>query len=194
MRGDGTVVVRRNSFLTAFFTGLFGLASVIVLCAGGIGFYAMNMVDRKTSQILDPTLGTVRSLVSNWKETLPPALADAVNDRRAPEYRSELEVTAKMLKERRHGMNRVAIMIDNTGDEMITLLAGRIVLTNESGDPIDTDGFYAATPLTLDDDDWSGPIMPHSKRQIVQYVGQATDSNTNAAFEITDLRVWKKEP
>lgn len=193
MRHDGSVVIRKGGFLTAFFTGLFGLAAVIVITAGTLGFYALNLVDRKATLVLEPTLETVRGLVGNWQENLPPALADAVDDRRAPEYRGELEVMTRVIDRDRHGRTRVAVSILNNGDEMVTLLAGRVVVLNAEGTPIDTEALYAATPITIDDDDWNGPIMPHSKRQIVEYVGRF-DSAAEAEFEITDLRVWKKTP
>lgn len=187
MYGDRPQVVYKKGFFTSLITGLFGLLSVIVICGAVVGFYAINVADRKASQIIHPTMDTLRGLLTDWRESLPPALADAINDERSPEYRAQLAIKTHMTADGHR--RRVYVEVTNNGDKLVTLLAGRLVLESEAGDPVRSKGVYAVTPLTLDDPEWRGPLMPGTTRKLMETVWDDEDA-TEVTFEVTEVRIW----
>ena len=191
MYGERGQVVYKKGFFTSIVTGLFGLLSVLVICASVVGFYAINVADRKASEVLRPTMDTLRGLMTEWRESLPPALADAINDERAPEYREKLAISSRLVTD--GDRHRVIVEVKNDGDKLVTLLAGRLVLESTDGDPVRSKGIYAVTPLTLDDPEWRGPLMPGTTRKLMETMWDG-DQASAVVFEVTEVRVWTGEP
>ncbi len=81
--------------------------------------------------------------------------------------------------------------VTNKGAEMITMLAIRVVLLDESGAPVRSASTYAATPATIENE-WRGPILPGSTRHCGITVYDCP-ANVKLETEITDLRVWNGE-
>ena len=186
---DSTVIVKKG-FFTSLVTGVLGFASVLVVCVTALGFYGMRIVDRRASEILNPTLDTVRTVLTNWRTSLPPALSDAINDRRAPEYRDQIHVATRIVNE--DDGQRVVLEVENAGPELVSVLAGRLVATSEDGDPVRGDAIYIATPLTIEEPEWRGPLMPQSKRSVIERYWRPRQTISGVQFEITELRVWDK--
>lgn len=188
MSRDSQVVVRRSGFFSALAHGFFGALIAIVLCVTCVAVYGVHVVDRKTDALLGVGHGIIKS-IPELEEALPPVIADALDDRRAPEYREQLAMNVRLLPGSDGGHSELVVETANNGDEVITLMAVRIVLLDENGVPVRSVNTYAATPATIDQD-WRGPIMPGSKR----YCGITMfrcPANLTPEVEITDLRVWK---
>jgi hypothetical protein len=169
----------------------FGLLIVIVICAAAIGIYALNIVDR---QIISVT-HDLKSGLAAWREILP--FADALNDRRAADYRGSIDVSARLLAP--NGSRRESIVVvdvANRGDETVSFLTLRVVLEDERQVPARELTIVAATPLAIEDE-WVGPLMPASQtegrayegtRRFWQYVAGA-EADWTPRVEITDLRI-----
>jgi hypothetical protein len=182
------VVVKKGGALTALISGLFATVIALILCGTGLGWYGLNLVDRKSSEIVG--MGRdILAAVPDVRQSLP-VLAEGLDDRRAPDYRDQLETSVTVRTPNRHSTALALIEVENKGPETVTLLTGRVVLTDDNGVPYER-SLYIATPFTIDDD-WRGPLLPGSTRRIA--VRMRTDGSpaTNGTLEITDLRLWNR--
>lgn len=187
MHRDAPVVVRRGGFLSAVAYGVFGTLTTLIVCAAALGAYALHVADSK----VDAVFGAGRSVLTalpELREALPPVMADALNDRRAPAYRESVELRASLAETGDDRYREVVIDATNNGDETITLLAVRVVLVGEGGVPLRSLSTYAATPAMIDEE-WRGPILPGSTRRCGVTVYHCPP-NAALEAEITDLRVW----
>lgn len=191
----GTTVVRKRlSFLSVTVLSLAAIIVTTVVSASGIAIYALKIADGKTDSLVGLVGEAVQSLPEFCKG-LPPALADAINDRRQPGYRDQLDVSVRLGREggNRRGRGRAIIVeVVNRGEETVSLLSMRLVGLNGDGDPVFEKNAWVATPLQIDDD-WRGPLLPHETRQIPLFCYGTGDSREVRA-EITDIRVWQNEP
>lgn len=191
-KDPGTTVVQKPlSFLSI--AGL-GISTVLIIAiVSGMGFaaYGIHVFDKKTSDL--PTLikETV-SILPELRASLPPALADALDDVRRPDYRNSLKITVKQsAKSDRWGGRKVGVVVENQGDEMVSLLSMRVVGSDEDGTPVTEKNICAATPLQIDND-WRGPLMPKETRRLVVYCHDAQGA-TEYTSEITEVRVWQRD-
>jgi hypothetical protein len=193
LRQNHETVVRRGGFLTALVHGVFGLLIAVIICGAGVGLYAMNIVDRKADKVLNISGDVLESLpetLPQLVESLPPALADAINDVRDPAYRDKIDLDVRLgAPGGRHGAREVIIHANNRGDQTVTLLAVRVVLVDENEDPVRAVATYAATPLAIENE-WRGPLMPGSER-ICSLHAWHSEGDLSPRVEITDLRVWR---
>lgn len=186
-----TVIVKKGGFLSACVYSVFGFLTTCVVCGSGLGVYWMNIADRHLGQIVQAGGDVLKSL-PQWRENLPPALSDAVDDRRAPEYRQELQIKTRLANSAdRHGRRRAVVEITNTGAEVVSVLALNVRVQDDDGIPVGRFIAYAATPLTIDADQWPGAILPGSKREIVRWVDGAGEAEA-VSVEVTELRVARK--
>jgi hypothetical protein len=193
MHHERPVVVRRGGFFPALAYGFFATLITLLIIAGGVALYAVNVVDRKSSHLLEFGQGAVMAL-PDYIEALPPAIADLLNDRRAPGYRDHVEVQARVVAgDALHKRQRLLVDVTNKGDQMITLLAVRVVLANADDVPVRALSTYAATPVMIEDE-WRGPLMPQATRRCALVVYHDSDAVLTPQVEITDLRVWKDSP
>lgn len=180
------------SFLTAFVRGATALLVTGVVCVTGLTGYGMFIFDKKTRSVVD--LG--RQLVAGLPEfmaKMPPILADAASDRRAPDYAPKLEVTGRLVPDAADpDVFRAVVEVRNTGDKVVSLLPLRVALVDPKSGPIREWTEYAATPIGIDDQ-WRGPLMPGATRQIrTEYCSRS--SSREVSCEISDLRIWSPEP
>ncbi|MFQ5413286.1 MAG: hypothetical protein ACE5E6_02390 [Phycisphaerae bacterium] len=183
---------RRMSPWTALMLGLSAVGVIGIVCTAGVLLYVMRVADRQASSVL----GVVGHAVDGLPEligSLPPAVADALRDRRAPAYARSLSVvTDYVLAGERRGVIPVAT-IENKGDELVTMLGLRVVALDARGRPIREWTQVVATPVTIDDD-WRGPLAPGATRRVLlsRYGRWALDRDAIASteYEITDVRVW----
>ncbi len=190
MSSAPAVVVRRGSVLGTLFAGIFATLIVCIVCVAGLGWYALNMADRFAGDVLLTGRSVLDSL-PQLQDSIP-LVGDFLNDQRAPDYREELAATARLV-ELQNGRPAVLIEVRNEGTQIVTLLSARVVLSDQAGVPQHEYRTYLATPLSVDDGDWRGPLLPGSTCRVTQGlcgVGAAGQ----VELVITDLRVWRGEP
>jgi hypothetical protein len=183
----------RISPLTALIVGIFGTGAIGIACGTAVVMYGMRIVDGKASSVLsfaDRTIGDLPELLAN----LPPTLADLLNDRRAPEYASQIEVKTDLVVDDR-GHVRPALRISNKGDEVVSLLAVRVAALDQRSRPVGEWTEVVATPIAIDDE-WRGPLMPGTDRYLVgsySWGGLRVDdvAALTTAYEVSEVRVWR---
>lgn len=182
----------RMSPFTAFFLGLFGVAAVGLIAATAITLSAVHTIDKQATSIVGFVANSIDGL-PELIDSLPPALGDILDDRRAPEYAAEIAIKVNLITDDR-GHLRPVMTIENKGGEMITMLAVRVAALNADNVPVREWTEVVATPIAIDHD-WRGPIMPGKVRHVVgsrAYRGGPIDklSKLSVATEISDIRVW----
>lgn len=187
---NATQPVRRMSALSAAIFGVTAVVMTVIASVTAVVFYGLTMVDRKTDTLTE----TARALLEELpaiRAALPPALADAVSDVRRPEYapRLKIEVGLPQASDRGRRVEPV-ISVENTGDEVVSMLALRIVALNSAGAPIREWTEYLATPLAIEDE-WRGPLLPSSTRRAVLNRSCPKDT-ASVEYEVTELRVWER--
>lgn len=187
------VIVKKGGFLSALFHGLFGLLTVVVVCASVLVFYGMYMVDQSVGGLVTISRQWAAGL-PQWRQNLPPLLADALNDRRAPEYRDRLEVSAVRCPSPDDPRRLVTVVtVANKGTETVSLLALNVLL-EKNGVPVDEEHVYAATPVALDVRDWRGPLYPGGRPRRFAVGGCWHPAEPlrelDVAVEIAEVRVW----
>jgi hypothetical protein len=180
--------------LTAMFLGVFFVGGLVIASATTVVLYSMRIIDHKAASLLNFADHTVEGLPELLK-SLPPALADMMQDRRAPEYASKLEVIVKFINDEGSGTLRPVLTVKNTGNEVVSMLALRVAALDASGTPRNDWTEVVATPLSIDND-WRGPLMPGATRHVVlsgcrPLVGKS--ETLVAVAEIGDVRVWEAE-
>ena len=127
---------RRMSVFTATALGISAIVITCVVSASSIAVYGMYVIDRKT----DTLLGAVETLVDELpalRAALPPALADAINDERRPDYRDQLQIEVDVQRDTGHSRRATtSISVVNQGDRVISTLALRLVLLDQQGKPV----------------------------------------------------------
>ncbi len=184
----------RMSPMTALFLGMFFVGGLTIASATAVVLYTMRIIDQKAAGLLHFADHTIEGLPELLK-SLPPALADMLHDRRAPEYASKIDVNVKFINDEASGALRPVLTIKNTGDEVVSMLTLRVAAVDASGTPRNDWTEVVATPLSIDNN-WRGPLMPGATRHVVLSGCRslAGKSDTLAAVaEIGDVRVWEAE-
>lgn len=189
MSSPPAVIVRKGGALSALAYGFFGLLVTTVACAAGLGVYGMWIAQNKFDRLLSTSAGLLANL-PDWQAALPPALADGLRDRRAPEYRRQLDVTVRLVPRSRGP--RAVVAVSNQGPETVSLLALRVVVLDQDGVPAQERICYAATPVALDDG-WRGPLLPGAARELALPLGTPGGAGT-VRHEIVELRLWQAVP
>ena len=193
------ITYRRHTFLSALAMGLSALAITFVISLTTVIIYGIHFAGEKSERLVSLVEDAVRGL-PHIQESLPPVLADILNDRRQPNYCTQLEVQAKttFLPERQ-GRVRTEIKVTNKGQEVVSLLSLRVVIRDSLDEILVESNQWAATPFAAEQD-WRGPLMPGSCRYFAfsrsgAYSGLSADALTTEV-EITDIRVWngREEP
>jgi len=183
-------VQTRMSPLTAFFIGLFGVGAVAVASGAVIVLYTMDMVDRHVGSVM----GIVENAASNlpeFIEGLPPAIKDALHDRRAPEYATSIETAVELVEPGKGQSPFPTVTIRNKGNELVSLLTVRVAALDAQGRAYQEWTTVAATPIGIEDE-WRGPLLPGSTRHVVFDHGCYFDQRdaVTLSVEIADVRVW----
>jgi hypothetical protein len=187
------ITYRKHTFLSALVTGLSALAITLVISCTVVIIYGMNFAGDQSEKIASFVEGAIRGL-PELQESLPPVFADMLNDRREPDYSTQLEITAKttLLPERNERV-RTAVKVVNNGEEVVSLLSLRIVVLNENDEILAESNEWAATPFAAEHN-WRGPLMPGNDRYFASSdsgafpVSSLNDYRTEV--EITDIRIW----
>lgn len=189
MHGSPQVVVNKGGFLTSIVRGIFGLLTATVVCASGVTVYGLHLLDRNSGRLFE---GGERLLsgLPEMDKVLPLIVTEALADRRDPDYRSEVTVSARLVEGRRGSERSVTVLeVANRGKEALSALALRVTLVDDRGVPVEEFVTYAATPIAFEDSPLRGPILPGETRSLSQRV-RCHDSGLKPVVEITEIRVW----
>ena len=158
----------------------------------GIVLYGLRVADSHVGGLLrfaDSAVTNLPAIV----ESLPPALKDALHDRRAPEYAKLIETKVDMVAGQWSDAPVATVTIRNLGDELVSLLTIRVAALDNAGRAIREWTTVAATPMGIANE-WRGPLMPGSTRHVVLDDSYSRhDDDRRAAsmvVEIADVRVW----
>jgi len=190
------VVYRKHTFLSALAMGLSAVVIAFIISCTVVIIYGMNFAGDKSDKIISLLEDAVRGL-PKLQESLPPALADFLNDRRQPDYCTQLEITAKTTPSTDpNGSVQTTVKVVNNGQDVVSLLSLRVVILNTRDEILAESNEWAATPIAAEDK-WRGPLMPGSRRYFL--VSQSdpfpvsTRDYIRTEVEITDIRVWSSE-
>ena len=190
MHSGPSVVVHKGGFLASVARGFFTLLTVLVICVSGLAGAGLWLVNRHMDRFA--SVGTeVLRLLPDWQAALPPALADAVHDRRAPEYREQLQLTARVIPGDSSDEPKLMLEVVNRGPQTVTMLAARVDFERD-GVPVHTRLEYVITPLAIDKAEWPGPLLPGETRRIVRRLKSA-DPGASLRIETCELRVWSPD-
>ncbi|MEK6643751.1 MAG: hypothetical protein AABZ08_07560 [Planctomycetota bacterium] len=181
------VVQKRMSFLSVSAICATAVIITTIVSGAGLGVYGLRFIDRKSDSLVG-LMGQISEHLPEFRDSLPPAILDAMDDERRPEYRDNLRISVKLVEsdESRHG--RTVVEIENKGDQTVSLLTMRIVGLDKNGDPVLERKTWAASPMQLDGD-WRGPLLPKETRRFsIRHYDN--DDVVTMTHEITDLRVW----
>ena len=187
------ITVRKHSFLASAASGLSAVVVTVVVCLTILVIYGVHLASEKSERVISLAEDAVRGL-PEFRQALPPALSDMLDDRREPDYCEKLAIDARIVtRPDSHGQAQTIVEITNNGDEVVSLLSLRITLLDENDLLLAESQEWAATPVAADHD-WRGPIMPGSKRRFRCSGGCLHDvgplDEVKAEIEITELRVW----
>ncbi len=195
MNGSPSVVVNKSSgFFAALAKGFFGMIIVAIICVTVLGLYGMRMGDRVidfATEGVPDVVSDVIKVLPEWQEALPPALSDALNDRRELAYRESIDVSARLAKnESSGGWPMVVVEVQNNGTETVTMLPLRITIEDEDGVPLRTGTLYAATQFAMENE-LPGPLLAKSGARKLTWYGchGRDDRDAQVSVEIVDVRV-----
>lgn len=184
----------RMSPLTALVIGIFGVGAVGIAAGAGIVLYGMRIINTTASALL----GFTESAVENLPElidSLPPAIGELLNDRRAPDYSSNIDLDVNFVpsQEGSSGL-RPVMTITNNGSEVVSMLAVRVAALNGRNLPVQEWTEVVATPVAICND-WRGPLMPGATRHVVisrwRTIPAEQAADITGAVEISEIRVWR---
>jgi len=181
---------RPRSTWGVFFCGMWFTGAVAIAAGALITLYGMRIVDRRISTAIGLAENAVGNLPA-FLDSLPPVLGEVIHDRRAPEYRGNVEAKVEFTSSEATGV-RPVVTITNNGDEVISMLTVRVAALGREKLPLAEWTEVAATPLAFDDD-WRGPLLPRETRYIVLSSRKALRDagDVTGVMEISELRVWE---
>ena len=184
---------KKHTFLSALAMGISAFAITVVISCVVVIVYSLHFAGNQSEKLVCLVEDAVRAL-PELQESLPPVLADVLDDRRQPDYREELEITADAtFVPDRHGRVLTAVQVANNGGEVVSLLSLRVIVLNENNEIVAESNEWAATPIAADDE-WRGPLMPGSHRRFTaSSYGRSSLSSVSdlrTEVEVTDIRIW----
>ncbi len=200
------VVHKRRSFMATLAMGASAIAVMVTLSLAAIFIYGMNIVDRKSDNLIGFAEQVVRQ-VPQLREWLPPVLKDAISDERSVSYQSDLDVTVKVVRgQPGRATIQPVVVVKNNGDRVVSFLSMRIVILDPDGIPLAEMNEWAATPIA-GDSSWRGPIFPGAKRffsagsvylsdrrrLVTDAPGGLRLEGISGEVEITELRLWNPD-
>ncbi len=194
MSDQSPIIVKKHTFLSSAAQGLSSVVITLVICGTVLVVYGLHFAGEKADRVISLTETAIQGLPA-LQASLPPAVADMLNDERRPDYGQHLAVTARLMTQPgSNGVRRTSIEIVNNGDEVVSMLSIRVIVVDEHEQIRSETQAWAATPIAVEDN-WRGPILPGSRRYFVcrgshlHHVGPEDD--LKAEVEINELRVWR---
>lgn len=189
------IIYKRHTFLSALAMGLSAIIIAFIVSCTVVIIYGMNFAGEKSEEVVTLLEEAINGL-PKLQESLPPFMADIINDRRQPDYATQLDITANtILLPDNKGTVKTTIEIANNGNEIVSLLSLRVVVLTSQNDIITESNEWGATPVAAEHN-WRGPLMPGSTRYFVTSRGGLpvfSADQLKTDVEITDIRVWNKE-
>ncbi len=190
------VTIKRHTFLSSLATGVSAFLIVVVISCTVLVIYGVHFVGDKSEELVT-TIGSALGGLDEFQESLPPIMADVLNDHREPGYREQIEIAVRMSERGGNSAaRRMTVEVTNKGDEVVSLLSFRIVVIDERGEVVAESDEWAATPFATDGG-FRGPLMSGSTRRFVAWgrnvYGVAASDELKAEVEITDLRIWNRQ-
>jgi hypothetical protein len=189
------IIYKRHTFLSALAMGLSAIIIAFIISCTVVIVYGMNFAGEKSEEVVALVEKAISGL-PELQESLPPFLADILDDHRQPDYVTQLEITASTtLLPADNGTVKTTIEVVNNGKEIVSLLSLRVVVLTSKGDIITESNEWAATPIAADHD-WRGPLMPGSHRYFVashRRLPVFSMDELKTEVEITDIRIWNSE-
>lgn len=189
------IIYKRHTFLSALAMGVSAIIIAFIVSCTVVIIYGMNFAGDKTEEVVSLVEEAIRGL-PNLQESFPPVLADMLDDRRQPGYRTQIEISANTtLSPDDNGTVKTTIEIANNGSEVVSLLSLRVVVLTSRDEIITESNEWAATPIAADHD-WRGPLMPGSRRYFDTSRGGLlvfSADELRTEVEITDIRIWNSE-
>lgn len=187
------ITYRRHTFLSALAMGFSAIVIALLVCGTVTVIYGVHLAGEKSERVIMLAQDAVRGL-PEFAESLPPALSDMLDDRRQPDYRGQLAITARLTTmPGPSDRTCTAIEVVNNGNEVVSLLGLRVLTLDERGRLLSERQEWAATPFATDGG-LRGPIMPGSRRYFVGSCGRPCDldpmTEVTTEIEVTELRVW----
>lgn len=187
------ITYKKHTFLSSLAMGFSAFLIVVVISSTTLIIYGMHFIGDRSEKLVS-TVGAAIGGLDEFQEALPPIIADVLNDRRRPDYRDQIDVTARISPIPGHNNHiRVAVQAKNKGQEVVSMLTIRVILLDENNEVISETDKWIATPITTDGG-LPGPIMPGSNRRSTVYTycthGEKALDSLKTEIEITDLRVW----
>jgi hypothetical protein len=182
------IIQKRMSFFSVLALSVTAFLITVVVSAAGIGIYSLRIVDRKADGLVG-LVGEVAKNLPDLRDALPPALIDAMDDERRPDYLKQMAIQVRLVEdEDRPSRRRIIVEVENKGDEVVSMMTLRLIGMDKNGDPVTEHRTWVASPLQLDGD-WRGPLLPHETRRfsIRCYDG---DRLASMSHETTDIRLW----
>ena len=189
------VIYKKHTFLSALAMGVSAIIIAFIISCTVVIIYGMNFAGDKSEEIVTLAEEAIRGL-PKLQESLPPVLADMLNDRRQPDYSTQITIIpSTTLLPHDNGTVKTTIEVVNNGKEVVSLLSLRVVVLTSRNEIITESNEWAATPIAAEKD-WRGPLMPGSRRYFVTSrkglpVFSADELKTEV--EITDIRIWNSE-
>jgi hypothetical protein len=189
------IIYKRHTFFSALAMGLSAIIIAFIISCTVVIVYGMNFAGEKSEEVVALVEKAISGL-PELQESLPPALADMLNDHRQPDYATQLDITTQTtLLPADKGTVKTVIEIVNNGKEVVSLLSMRVVVLTSQNDIITESNEWGATPIAAEHD-WRGPLMPGARRYFVTSrralpVYSADELKTEV--EITDIRIWNGE-
>lgn len=188
-QGAGTTIVRKRlGFFSIAIISIAGVVMTVIVCASALAFRGLAIVDRKADTLTGIATDLVKAL-PEYREALPPALADALDDERRPDYLSNLKIDARLVEADSRGHSRGVVEVTNNGEEIVSMLSIRVVGLDRGDEPVWERSTWGATPIQIEDD-WRGPLMPGVTRRIPIRMWPH-DRASALSCEVTEIRVWK---
>jgi len=189
------IIYKRHTFLSALAMGFSAIIIAFIVSCTVVIIYGMDFAGEKSEELVSLAEEAIRGL-PKLQESLPPVLADMLNDRRQPDYSTQLDITANtMLLPSDRGTVKTTVEVVNNGSEVVSLLSLRVVVLTAQNDIITESNEWAATPIAADKD-WRGPLMPGSRRYFATSRGGLpiySAEELKTEVEITDIRIWNSE-
>jgi hypothetical protein len=141
---------RKHTFFSALAMGLSALGIALIICCTGVIIYGMHFAGERSEEIVSLVEKAVKGL-PDLQESLPPVFADFLNDRRQPDYSTQLEISAKtILLPDQEGMVRTTVEVANNGEEVVSLLSLRVVVLTGDDEILTESNEWAATPFAAE--------------------------------------------
>ena len=193
MSDPSYITIRKHSFLSSAAMGFSAVVITLLVTCTAVLLYTVHLASDKSERAISLAQSALKGL-PELAHSLPPALADMLDDQRRPDYCKELTISAKATSQAdSRGRVRTTVEIVNHGSEVVSLLSLRILILDDQNQPLCESQEWAATPFAADDG-WRGPIMPGARRHFVCHRGvgysPCSPGDLNTEVEITELRVW----